>query len=472
MPNKQDLRKITNTTGQGKAGLTQRKASASVSRREFLKLAGTMMVGSALAACAPQSALGRPTPNSGEKAQLVYQDWRTDWFPSMAQQMLEEFHATHPNIRVFYTPDPDNLEEKMPQDMAAGTAPDVVSGCCDFFPIWAQKGYLLNLQPYINADLTSDTVGEWNRAQYDSFLLPDGSRFGVPKYHGALALYYNKDLFDKYKVTYPDGSWTHVDYLAAMRQLTHDENGDGKIDLWGSMLDIAWERIQMHVNGWGGHFVDPNDHTKSLVGEPEALNAMEWIRARMWDDKVMASFLNVENVETRVAFTNQSLAMVEDGSWALKDVLVNANFRVGVAPFPRGPVKRVTLATTDGWGIYSGCKYPDAAWELVKFLISKDYGRAMAKANYLQPARQSMVGEWIDIIRKDMPEKASNMDLNAFAEGHILGYSVVAEIFPHMSEASQLAKSAWEKLYTLGQADTSIMKQVSDQIEQAQRVPA
>ena len=30
--------------------------------------------------------------------------------------------------------------------------------------------------------------------------------------------------------------------------------------------------------------------------------------------------------------------MVEDGSWALKDILDGAEFRVGVAPLPAGPV--------------------------------------------------------------------------------------------------------------------------------------
>ncbi|MGV2389937.1 MAG UNVERIFIED_CONTAM: hypothetical protein LVR29_21765 [Microcystis novacekii LVE1205-3] len=60
---------------------------------------------------------------------------------------------------------------------------------------------------------------------------------------------------------------------------------------------------------------------------------MEWLRARMWDDKVMATFLKWNNVSTRQAFINQKVAMVEDGSWALRDILVGANFRIGVAPF-------------------------------------------------------------------------------------------------------------------------------------------
>ncbi len=64
--------------------------------------------------------------------------------------------------------------------------------------------------------------------------------------------------------------------------------------------------------------------------------AMEWIRARIWDDHVMANKLDIQNLETRHAFIQQSLAMVEDGSWALRDILELAPFRIGVEPFPAG----------------------------------------------------------------------------------------------------------------------------------------
>lgn len=438
-----------------------------LTRREFLKAMGTFAAGAALAACTPGMAV--PKARSGEKAQLVYQDWRTDWFPEMSMRMLEDFHAANPNIRVFYTPDPDNLEEKMLLDMGAGTAPDVLAGCCDFFPVWGQKDFLLDLQPYIDADVDAATIAEWDQAQYAALLLPNGKRFGLPKYHGALALFYNKDVFDEYGVDYPAADWDHDAYLNAMRRLTKDRDGDGKTDLWGSMVDIAWERLQMHVNGWGGHFVDPADPTHSLMGEPESLAALEWVRARMWDDRVMATFPDVENQETRTAFSNGRLAMVEDGSWALKDILTNSNFRVGVAPFPRGPQRHVTLATTDAFGIYAGTRYPDAAWELMKFLISKDYGLAMARANFLQPARSSLVDQWVEIVRADVGDKAREVDIGVFADGHIQGYSVTTEIFTNMGAASELARSAWEKIYTLGQQGTNVMVDVSRQIQAVQK---
>jgi multiple sugar transport system substrate-binding protein len=399
-----------------------------LSRRTFLRLAGTTAAAAALGACKPS----QPTSQqrSGEKVQLVYQDWRTDWFPTMAENALKEFHATHPNIRVFYTPDPADLEESMLADMQAGTAPDVFAGCCTFFPIWAQEGHTFDLRPYVETDLDQAIIDDWDPVQYESFFTRDGRQYGLPKYHGALALYYNKDILDQYGVDYPDGTWNHDDYLSAMKRLTHDRDGDGLTDLWGSMIDVSsWDRIQVHVNAWGGHLVDPDDPTRCRMAEPEAMAAMEWIRARMWDDKVMATFLDVQNLTTRQAFITEQTAMVEDGSWALKDILEGANFRIGVAPLPAGPVRRVTLATTDGFGIYAGTQHPDAAWELLKFLISEKYGRAMAKASFLQPARASLVDEWAAFVREEFPQKAKDVNIAAFADGHIKGYSVTAEIF-------------------------------------------
>ena len=446
----------------GPARVTRRRAL--LSRREFLRLGGAAALSATLASCT--STWPRPAPPDTGKVQLVYQDWRTEWFPAMVQQMLEEFHATHPNIRVFYVPDPENVEDRILADMQAGTAPDVFQGCCTHFPIWAQKGYTLDLRPYVQADLDQATIDDWDPAQYKSFFTRDGRQYGLPKYHGALALYYNKDIFDHYGVDYPTAAWTHDQYRDAMRLLTHDRNGDGQIDLWGSMIDVSWDRIQVHVNGWGGHLVDPNDPTRCLMGEPPALAALQWLRGCIWADKSMATLPRVQRLSTSDAFIAGRLAMVEDGSWSLKAILTGATFRIGVAPFPAGPARRVSLATTDGFGIYAGTRYPDAAWELVKFLISKDYGRAMARANLLQPARASLVDEWVRYIQDEYPNKARGVDIAAFAEGQRQGYSVVAEIFADMAEAKRVAYAAWEQILTLGQAPVEMMRTVCRQLEQ------
>lgn len=446
--------------------MNTQKQEHRISRRGFLSLAGVSAAGAVLSACTGKT----PTPISStlEALQLVYQDWSTEWFPPMVQEMLVEFQKEHPEINVFFVPDPVDVEERLLVDMQAGTAPDVFAACCSYFPIVAQNELTLDLRPYVEADLDQETINDWDPAQYKSFFTQDGRQYGLPKYHGALALYYNKDLFDQFKVDYPDGSWNFDDYLNAMKMLTSDRDGDGKTDLWGSMLDVSWDRIQVHVNSWGGRFTDPTNPSISQMASPESLQALEWIRARMWDDRVMASLLDVNNLGTRDAFVDQRIAMVEDGSWALKDILANAKFRVGVAPFPAGPARRVTLATTDGFGIYKGTRNPQAAWNFLKFLISKDYGRAMARANFLQPARASLIQDWVGYIRQEFPEQTKDMDIAAFADGHLKGYSVTTEIFTHMDEAKRLAYGAWEQILTLGKSSVDLMVTVSQQIQDAQ----
>jgi multiple sugar transport system substrate-binding protein len=389
----------------------------------------------------------------------------------MAQRMLEQFHIAHPDLRVFYVPDPDDVEESLLEDLQAGVGPDVFAACCSFFPILAQEKQTLDLRPFIASDLDEAVIQDWDPAQYRALQTRDGEQYGLPKYQGALALYYNKDLFDQFGVDYPDGSWDHDDYLEAMKRLTHDRDADGRIDLWGSITDISWDRIQIHVNDWGGNFVDAQDPTHSRMGDPPALAAMEWLRARMWDDHVMARPLDVQNVGPQQAFIAGLVAMAEDGSWALKDILDKARFRIGVAPMPAGPVRRVTLSTTDGFGIYRGTRYPQAAWELMQFLISKDYGRAMAQANFLQPARASLVQDWVAFVKQEYPAETKEMDIAVFAEGHLQGYSVVAEIFSNMVEAKRLVYAAWDQIFLLGRQPVDSMKDVSRKVEEAQKAP-
>lgn len=128
----------------------------------------------------------------------------------------------------------------------------------------------------------------------------------------------------------------------------------------------------------------------------------------------------------------------------------------------------MTLATTDGFGVYAGTQHPEAAWELVKFLVGKEYGRAMARANLLQPARASLVDEWVGFIREEFPEKGKDVDIAAFADGHLKGYSVTAEVFANMADAKRIAYEAWDQIFTLGEKPIEHMESACREIQAAQ----
>ena len=146
---------------------------------------------------------------------------------------------TSQHLRLLYpgSGQPGRGDDERLQD---GTAPDVLAGCCDFFPAWAQSGHLLDLRPYVEADLERATIDDWDAAQYKALFTADGVQFGLPKYHGALALYYNIDLFDRYDVDRPDGSWNH-ERLPESHGPDHvgPRPAGASCDQWASMLDIS-----------------------------------------------------------------------------------------------------------------------------------------------------------------------------------------------------------------------------------------
>ncbi|MHB0859385.1 MAG: extracellular solute-binding protein [Anaerolineae bacterium] len=381
--------------------------------------------------------------------------------------MLQQFHEEHPEIRVFYTPDPPDLEERMLADMRAGTAADVFQGCCTHFPSWAQQGFTLDLAPFVKADISPQTIADWDPVQYRSLATLEGVQFGLPKYRGALALYYNRDIFDRLGLAYPDRDWTQDAYAAAMRVCAGDTDGDGEQDQWGSMLDLSWERVQVHVNAWGGHLIHPDNPKRCLMSEPEALAALEWLRERMWEERAMATPLDARNMGTSATFTRGNLGMVEDGSWALKAILSAAPFDVGVAPLPSGPVRRASLITTDGFGIFSETRHRDAAWELVKFLIGPDYGRAMSRAHLLQPARASLVEDWMSHVRSEFPQQAEGLDLQSFVDSQTQGYSVTGEIGANMDAIKRITYAAWDRIFVLGEQPVESLRDVCEEIEKA-----
>jgi multiple sugar transport system substrate-binding protein len=177
----------------------------------------------------------------------------------------------------------------------------------------------------------------------------------------------------------------------------------------------------------------------------------------------------VNNLAPSAAFAAGRIAMAEDGSWALNDILSNSKFRVGVAPFPTAPARKVTSATIDGFGIYKGTKYPDAAWEFLKFLISKDYGRAMARAGLLQPARASLIQDWANAVRERFPQQAKEVDMAAFADGHVKGYAVTPETAADIGSASKIMTETMERLITFGDGSADMIKQAAEDIDASQK---
>ena len=101
--------------------------------------------------------------------------------------------------------------------------------------------------------------------------------------------------------SYWAASHSEMTSAARSRDVYKRQEVDGSA-VYGSTLDPIYDRVQIHVNAFGGHFVNPDDPTDCVLDEPPAVAALEWLRVRFQDDGVMASPLALNKLETRRAF--------------------------------------------------------------------------------------------------------------------------------------------------------------------------
>ncbi|MDP9209272.1 MAG: extracellular solute-binding protein, partial [Actinomycetota bacterium] len=162
---------------------------------------------------------------------------------ALRQRQAKAFMAKHPEIKVKLLTIPgQGYDQKVVTMIAGGKPPDVfVSGDVQI-PTIVRKRYALDLASFIERDRydLSDFYPEVVKG-----LTFDGRVVGVADNWDTQVLYFNKTLFDRANVGYPDADWTWDDLVAAARKLTSGGGGEKRfgvtLDPWfAPLLDQIW----------------------------------------------------------------------------------------------------------------------------------------------------------------------------------------------------------------------------------------
>ncbi|WP_250034923.1 ABC transporter substrate-binding protein [Paractinoplanes maris] len=135
------------------------------------------------------------------------------WEPTL-KDVVTKFQEKYPNVKVdlVNAGTGDKQYTALQNAIAAGKGvPDV--GQIEYYalPQFAIGKALTNLNSYGAESLKADfNPGPWNSVN------SSGGVYGLPMDSGPMALYYNKEVFDKYKIEVPK-TWT--EYLEAARKL-------------------------------------------------------------------------------------------------------------------------------------------------------------------------------------------------------------------------------------------------------------
>jgi ABC-type glycerol-3-phosphate transport system substrate-binding protein len=485
-----------------------------LTRRDFLRVSAAAATAAALAACQPAAPqvieVEKEVPVEKEvikevpvEKQVVVEKevekivtptpagtpvirWQYDGggvYQTAAEQSADRFNEDHPNITLLIEPRPPNVFEKLMASMVAGVAPDIFEYWGLWFAKLHQKGQLVDVQPLVDATMTEEDIADFVPGEWENFArlsFKPGVRVAMPRYINWMWLHYNKDALDEAGVDYPDKGWTVDDMADAALRLTK-RKADGTPEQFG-MNFPAWsmERLFYHLERFGGAFVHHDEPKKCLMGTPESQEALEWLRKRYWEDGSWAEPLLTDRSWGGSVYTNAFAAMIEDGGpyfqWR-RDTL--GLFDIDFTHPPKGPKDfyglsaegRTSYQVTDGYGMWSGGKWLDATWEVMRYLAGpvnqeirmRNVGRMAVRMSVMEHYKEAMI---------DIEPSMADMSLDVVLEAFEMGYGRDDERFFCQAEAEEIINPLLEKVYIIGDTPVSVLADACADVEAVQTCEA
>ncbi len=390
------------------------------------------------------------TPAHADQITLTYAIWDNNQLPAH-QKIMEAFQAQHPDIKVDVQVIPwGDYWNKLQTAVAGGSAFDVFWMNGPNFPVYASKGVLMDLQDRMDKDKIDLSVFPESLIKLYSY---QGHAYAFPKDFDTIGLYYNKDLFDAAGVSYPTDKWTWDDLQAAAKKLT-------KPGVWGFAATVIddqagyWNFIYQN----GGSVISP-DGSKILLDQPAACDAIKYLYSFVQDGSSPDGATMTASNPTTELFPGGKIAMITAGSWMAK-TFKEAKLNVDVAPLPMGK-ERATIIHGLGNVMWSGTKYPDAAWELVKFLGSQEAEKILADSGTVIPAYKGLQENWV----KSIP----NMHLQYFLDelSYSVPYPTAAQGMEWNTKVAEVLGDVWTGNRPIDSACTDAVSEASPSLKPA-----
>jgi multiple sugar transport system substrate-binding protein len=417
-----------------------------------------VVLGMLLAACGGGSAPAATQPAaSNAPVTISMMMWGDPAELDVWKQIVADFHTANPNITVNVdVSDWDSYWTKLKTLLSAGTPPDVFAMDAPLYLDYQSRGVLLNLQPYL--DKNPDMLKGVYPQTLEAYKTPDGM-YGLPRDFQTIALFYNKDMFDAAGVAYPTADWTYDDLRTAAKQLTITDS-NGKVtqfgiysDLWD--MELIWSEA---IWAYGGDVINA-DHTKTLIGEPQALPAWQLFHDMMFVDKSWPTSTTASEYGDD-PFLAGVAAMTTIGHWAVPGYS-EVSFNWDVAPMPKGPAGQATSVNSAGFVIGKASKNPDAAFEFLKYVLSEPAQTRLAELGFACPVLQS-VAESDAYLKQSTP-----IDHKVFLDS--LAFAHMKPVFKGYDEWSSAIGDGMADIWT---GDAELVPTLNDAVSAADEVLA
>jgi multiple sugar transport system substrate-binding protein len=379
----------------------------SLSRRDFLKMTGTLSALAAAGIHLPAHLLASPAMQ--EAVTISFAGWGQVAEQEGVLAAIAQFQEEMPNITVEWrhTPDTDYGTVFL-ANIAAGTPPDTAFVGSDAYETYRQEGLLLDITDYLTNDPLLGAEGYFLPQEAQRSADSEWRWHGIGSTWVAPHLYFNTALLEAAGITPPgfgdDEIWDWDTFVANAKLLTLDSAGLHPDDEGFNPDDIAQ---------WGVSYpIVPNatltiaalmsNGVKVITEEgltdmdsPEAIQALQNLADLIHVHHVAppSSAIASLGMDNTQMINSGRLAMAVDGSWALSWINPSTmSVPLGVGALP----KMATAATymqAHFHAALAATPQPDASWQWLRFLATPFYTEQFMKIGLWLPSQTAQTTE-------------------------------------------------------------------------------
>jgi multiple sugar transport system substrate-binding protein len=349
--------------------MNEQTTPASLSRRRFFALGGGTAAAAFLSACgggksADDAARGGSQPSAtftaeynGPNVTLSYWNGFTGGDGPFMRTMVAQFQKEQPKIKIASnTVEWSEYYQRLPAAITAGKGPDVGAMHLDELATSAVRKMIIPVGDVADAIGLSEedfTPEVWQAGVYE------GARYGIPLDVHSLAMYYNKNDFQKAQLDQPPAD------AAGFQDALDKLKGAGvptpfwMPSRWPAhlmFLSLLWQNGGEPYNAEG---------TKATFDSEAGVAALTWMR-----DIVAKGYSppNVAPDSQYIGFKNQKLAITWDGIWQIND-LKATKVPWALAPVPQLGENKAVWANSHNFYLTRQASQDDNRLQAAKVFI-------------------------------------------------------------------------------------------------------
>ena len=316
------------------------------------------------------------------------------------QRATDAWNAAHPDIQVRFETVPwsEGLNQYV-RECQAGGGPDVYQSAFVWTRDLAKSELVANLDPYIKKSPPGAGIDDFLGVDLGEY---EGSVYGIPLSVDTFALGYRPDLFEAAGIQFPD-TWEEL--LPAAKKLTTDTDGDGRTDQYGFCFPAGsgatsgmWFLANYYLWSHGqGFMTEAGDGTYKVgVTAEELTSAMNYFNAFFTEKVTPESMIAIDSwgdPEYTSSLGRGDCAIIFLPPSAFRAAQKQSEVPLLSAPDPLGSVGRLSHMGGRSLVINPNTEHPEAAWELLKFLVSQEFYENYYSTYF--PAQKSLLANMI-----------------------------------------------------------------------------